>query len=277
VDATLNGSAISVSTNNVSALRLRFGPGDAPAGGITSVFLDGAKVELPPEKPRSDRSWEQIFTRGPKGWTTTEPTGLRKQPGLQGPIDDAFLDRFIFVRPTGKPLHDKTATWQKAEMERAIKEWRRQMRGDAIVKDDKDITERDIQSAHLILWGDPASNTLIAKVQPKLPLTWDAKTLSLGKEKFDASAHMPSLVYPNPLNPKRYVVFNSGFTYREYDYLNNARQHAKLPDWAVIDVRVAPNARWPGKVVEADFFNETWQLRPSRKQQVSAETESPRP
>jgi hypothetical protein len=114
-------------------------------------------------------------------------------------------------------------------------------------------------------------------VQPKLPLTWDAKTLSLGKEKFDASAHMPSLVYPNPLNPKRYVVFNSGFTYREYDYLNNARQHAKLPDWAVIDVRVAPNARWPGKVVEADFFNETWQLRPSRKQQVSAETESPRP
>jgi hypothetical protein len=274
VDATLNGSAISVSTSNLSSLRLQFGPGEAPVGGVTSVFLDGAKVELPPRKPLTDRSWEQVFTRGPKGWTAAEPTGLRKQPGLQGPIDDAFLDRFIVVRPTGKPLHDKTAAWQKAEMDRAIKEWRRQMRGDAIVKDDRDITEVDLQSAHLVLWGDPASNTLLAKVLPKLPLTWDAKTLTIGKEKFDATLHMPAMVYPNPLNPRRYVVLNSGFTYREYDYLNNARQHAKLPDWAVIDLRVAPSARWPGKIVAADFFNESWGLKPSRKHQVSAETDS---
>jgi hypothetical protein len=28
--------------------------------------------------------------------------GLRKAPGLQGPIDDAFMDRFVMVRPTRK-------------------------------------------------------------------------------------------------------------------------------------------------------------------------------
>ena len=50
---------------------------------------------------------------------------------------------------------------------------------------------------------------------------------------------MPVLIYPNPLNPKRYVVLNSGFTFREYDYLNNARQVPKLPDYAVIDVERA--------------------------------------
>ena len=49
---------------------------------------------------------------------------------------------------------------------------------------------------------------------------------------------MPVLIYPNPLNPKRYVVLNSGFTFREYDYLNNARQVPKLPDFAVVDVDV---------------------------------------
>ena len=27
--------------------------------------------------------------------------GLRKKHGLQGPIDDAFMERFLFVRPTG--------------------------------------------------------------------------------------------------------------------------------------------------------------------------------
>ena len=47
---------------------------------------------------------------------------------------------------------------------------------------------------------------------------------------------MPILIFPNPLNPERYVVLNSGFTFREYDYLNNARQVPKLPDWAVVDV-----------------------------------------
>jgi hypothetical protein len=55
-------------------------------------------------------------------------------------------------------------------------------------------------------------------------------------------------------------VLNSGFTFREYDQLNNARQVPKLPDYALIDVRTPPSSRWPGKVVLADFFNERWQL-----------------
>ncbi len=36
---------------------------------------------------------------------------LRKAPGLQGPIDDAFMDAFVFVRPTGKPLSDALGAW----------------------------------------------------------------------------------------------------------------------------------------------------------------------
>jgi hypothetical protein len=46
--------------------------------------------------------------------------------------------------------------------------------------------------------------------------------------------------------------------------LNNARQVPKLPDWAVIDITTAANARWPGRVADADFFDEQWQLKPLR-------------
>jgi len=56
------------------------------------------------------------------------------------------------------------------------------------------------------------------------------------------------------------VVLNSGFTYREYDYLNNAREVPKLPDWAIIDTTTPPNSRFPGKVVDANFFDEQWRL-----------------
>ena len=72
------------------------------------------------------------------------------------------------------------------------------------------------------------------------------------------------LIFPNPLNRDRYVVLNSGFTYREYAYLNNARQVPKLPDWAVIDLETPPDTLWPGKVVAADFFNERWELKSRR-------------
>ena len=60
------------------------------------------------------------------------------------------------------------------------------------------------------------------------------------------------------LDPARYIVLNSGFTYREYDYLNNARQVPKLPDYAVIDVSVPVSSRTPGGIVNAGFFDEEW-------------------
>jgi hypothetical protein len=46
----------------------------------------------------------------------------------------------------------------------------------------------------------------------------------VGAQTFPSESHALILIFPNPRNPERYVVLNSGFTYREYDYLNNARQ-----------------------------------------------------
>ncbi len=187
--------------------------------------------------------------------------GLRKKHGLQGPVDDAFMDSFIFVRPTGTAANEKAGAWAKAEMERAIEHWRRHFRGDARVKDDTAITDDDIKSANLVLWGDPSSNSVMAKVAPKLPITWSGSEIKAGAKTFPAADHALICIYPNPLNSERYVVLNSSFTFREYDYLNNARQTPKLPDWAVIDLKTPPNSRYPGAIPAADFFGEKWELK----------------
>ena len=63
---------------------------------------------------------------------------------MQGPIDDAFMDSFIMVRPTGKPLSDKVGAWVAAEQRHAVEHWRRQFRGEARVKEDDAVTEEDI-------------------------------------------------------------------------------------------------------------------------------------
>ncbi len=51
-------------------------------------------------------------------------------------------------------------------------------------------------------------------------------------------------------------MLNSGFTFREYDYLNNARQVPKLPDFAVVDIDVPVSARAPGGIAAVGFFDE---------------------
>ena len=183
-----------------------------------------------------------------------DEAGLVKRHGLTGPIDDAFMDAFVMVRPTGKAANAKVGEWVEKEMKHAVDHWRKQFRGDARVKSDGELTDADIANSNLILWGDPKSNAVLAKVADKLPIKWTDKGVVVGKDTYDAATHAPVLIYPNPLNPEKYVVVNSGFTYREYDYLNNARQAPKLPDYAIIDTTTPPNARFPGKVVRGGFF-----------------------
>lgn len=218
---------------------------------------------------RSDRSFSATFRRTVDRWEQVSPVeppsdSIRKRHGLQGPIDDAFLDAFLFVPPAGNGLHPEPQRWVQSEFDRAVREWHRQMRGDVRIKQAADVTPDDMKKYHLILWGDPQSNPLIAQVLPRLPLQWSAGSLLIGGKSWDSENYVPVMIYPNPAAPDRYVVLNSGVTFREYDYLNNARQVPKLPDWAVIDLRQAPDARWPGRIADADFFDEHWQTKPDR-------------
>ncbi|WP_035612620.1 hypothetical protein [Haloferula sp. BvORR071] len=266
-----------IDATNVGAFTLRFDPGTFPeeigrsfgvdirdaAGGEDARYESAIEGEI--TRP-SDRSLRMSFVRQADGKWRAAPDkaeGLRKKRDLQGPIDDAFMDSFIFVRPTGKAANEKAGAWASAELDRAIREWRKQFRGDVRIKDDTAVTEEDIRSANLILWGDPTSNALMAKVGPQLPLKWDAGNIQAGEKSFPAADHALVCIYPNPLNPERYVVFNSSFTFREYDYLNNARQTPKLPDWAVIDLNTPANSRYPGAIPAAGFFGEKWEFKGS--------------
>jgi dienelactone hydrolase len=265
------GDGVEIKTRNVAALTLHFEPGSCPLEALEkpSVRIDDDEEEISGVPPvLSDRSWTVHFRKKDNVWKVVEKVDdgtLRKRPGLQGPIDDAFLDSFLMVRPTGRPLHDKIGAWTAAEMKHAVEHWRKQFRGEARLKDDSAVTAADIAAHNLVLWGDPGSNKILAQIADKLPIGWDRRQVRVGKETFAAENHVPLLIYPNPLNPKRYVVLNSGFTFREYDYLNNARQTPKLPDFAVIDVNTPPSSRLPGKVVTAGFFDEEWQL-PQREE-----------
>ncbi len=268
IEATLSGhDRIVLHTSGVDAFSLHFAAGDCPLDTLVTPVAELDGKELPLPKVWSDRSWQVFFEReSPEKWrveeTPTDQGILRKRHGLQGPIDDAFMDSFVFVTPSGKPQHDLLGEWVHSEMTRAVKEWRRHFRGDARVKPETTFTEEDSKNHHIVLWGDPSANATLARLLPKLPVTWTKDEITVAGQTYDASHHALAMIYPNPENPERYLVLNSSFTFREYDYLNNARQTPKLPDWAVIDLHTPPSTRYPGKVVAAGFFDELWQWKP---------------
>lgn len=264
VDAEIrNNAPVQAVTQNVAALTLSFPPGLCPFDNSRQpvITIDEQRIAAP--TPLSDRSWTAHFRKLNGKWTLADKAddgALRKRHGSQGPIDDAFMSSFVMVRPTGKALNETVGAWVAAEQERAIQEWRRLFRGEARVKNDDAVNDEDIANSNLLLWGDPVSNKMLARIIDRLPLSWNAQTVKLGAQQFAADQHAPILIYPNPLNPRRYIVLNSGFTFREADHASNARQVPKLPDWAVVDVSVPAARRAPGRIAAAGFFGEQWQL-----------------
>lgn len=263
ISAMLLSGEVDLEADGVTDFTLSFPAGECPLDVQSPVILVVGEQELEAPSPKSDRSWNVSLHKAGGEWRPGKRPAevLRKKHGLQGPIDDAFLDSFIFVRPTGAAWHSQVGNWAASELERAVEHWRRHFRGIARVKDDTAITPADIAGSNLILWGDPASNAVLKKIADKLPIRWSEEHIVAGNEQFPSPSHALIAVYPNPLNPSRYVVLNSSFTFRDYAYLNNARQVPMLPDWAIVDLSTPPGTVWPGKIATADFFDERWQLK----------------
>ena len=263
VTAVIDGDhTIKAATSNVSALSFVMDPAAEMINPVmkATVVLDGQTITVP--GAQSNGAWSAHFRKAGAKWAAAEDDAstLRKRHDLQGPIDDAFMDSFLMVRPTGTPLNEAVGAWAKSEQEHAVRLWRTQMRGDASVKDDSSVTDADIAANNLVLWGDPQSNKVLARIIDKLPIHWTAEAVVLGSRRFAAATSAPVMIYPNPLNPAKYIVINSGITFREYAEPNNSLQVAYLPDYAVVDLTTPPDARWPGKIAVAGFFGEKWEL-----------------
>ena len=263
ISAEVTEEGLVVDTKNVSRFIVAL-----PTAGKISVRGDSIDTIIDGQKVTARYSATgAAFLKTMGKWTSqavvdrppTPMVNLTKRPLVCGPIDHAFMSSFLFVRPTGKPLNANVGAWAAAEMEHAIGFWRKVFRGDVRVKDDTALTAEDVANSNLILWGDPGSNAALAKILARLPLQWTRDKLTLAGQTYDATQHVPILIYPNPANPSRYLVLNSGVTFREEALLTNAQQTPKLPDWAVIDLRTPPDTKWPGLVLDAGFFDEAWQ------------------
>ena len=254
VHATMSEDAIAVSTRNVSALRLS--PADLAAGHIRSIEIDGETIAV---QMKTTHPSLAFMKRGGR-WSAGSLAGLRKKPGIQGPIDDALFGPMLAVSGTGAAWNEGAEKWSRQELQRFRDCWGRYFRAALPETTDAQISPDDIRQKNLYLFGDPGSNAVLRRILNKLPLRWTRESITIKGKTYSAADHLPLLIFPNPENQNRYVVIDTGMSFSRADQEgSNAQQYPHLPDYAVI--RIDPDHFTDDRKKDtelAGFFDESW-------------------
>lgn len=262
-----DGSTAVVTTSNVAAILLgREVANDVELDGVRLPLRDAGDGLLPDVYYlRSGEEW-RLLSYGESRAFQSNPD-LRKRHGLQGPIDDAFMSSFVVVKGDGTPWsehHQKYADWSFARFE---KEWDKWMRGALPVVEANELSEETLASSHLVLFGDPGSNPLIAKVLPDLPIEWTQESLKVAGTTYDPEAHAAVLIFPNPLNPRKYVVLNTGHTFHTDAFKGtNALLYPRLGDIAVLKLSDDGKGGFKEETAWAGLFDTNWELGESARE-----------
>ncbi|MCA1686444.1 MAG: esterase family protein, partial [Planctomycetia bacterium] len=194
VDAEVKGDRVVVhKAENVAVLAVDRHAAHKIAFGGQEFDLEGAvKGLLPNVYFRADGAgdgWRQLDYKESRAVEENADRGKRR--GLQGPIDDAFTGPFLCVRGTGDPWSPTVERWSTARLDQFARDWAVFLRGDVRIKNDTQVTDEDVENYHLILFGDPGSNRLIARVLNGLPFTWTRTELTLGGQTYAPGTHAP--------------------------------------------------------------------------------------
>jgi hypothetical protein len=268
VDATADApsGSIDVRTENVTRLELLadLAPLEGPPRAVT---IDGLRVDLTEGAPLEFARDEAGGWRQPRGEAGPEARVAFPPPksgALEGPVEHAFMSSFVVVEPSGDSpcgaaAHDAARAFAST--------WRARFGLPPRTKRDVDVTDADVAAHGLVLFGGPAENALTARVAGSLPVSVGPGGVTLGGRTY-AGAHVGvKLCYPNPLDPRRYVVVVAGTTPESYADVNVRfgnwfdwvpYEHRSHFDYAVFDDLTV--GRSPETFLVWGFFGERWEL-----------------
>ena len=142
------------------------------------------------------------FRRGAKGW---QPGHLAvadgaKRRGAEGPIAAALAARHLYVYGTADTPAEEEVK-RRRELAVAAAEWsspRERLSVSFAVKSDRQVTARDLETSHLVLFGTAGTNELIARYADRFPVMLERSAADYG------------LVFVAPVDHGRYAVVSSG-------------------------------------------------------------------
>ncbi|NUQ00691.1 MAG: alpha/beta fold hydrolase, partial [Armatimonadetes bacterium] len=261
IDARVDGQQIAVTTVNVQRLRLDLSDRLLDRAAPVDVTVDG----LPAYQGPVPSDGALRLGRVGEGWqAVARPAGREKNPTVGGPLEHAFMSRFLLVCGTAGDRRENEVNRRMTEqLAEKWRRWGREQR--ARVKMDWEVTEQDIAESNLICFGGPASNRFVRRINDRLPIRLTPEGVVAGQELFAGQDVGVKLCYPNPLNPDRYVCVFGGVSW-EGTYDINGR-FGNWFDWGVFDDRnwfdfsiFDAHTQSPETHLMVGYFDQDWRL-----------------
>ncbi len=217
------------------------------------VTVNGSAAFRAPTGPQT------FFARTEGQWGVVKeryPAGLVKKHCVSGPIQDVFMGEPVLM------VYGTAEASDAARSQRMVDAAVQQLFGPGDGshtlhtpferKADRDVSAADIGDKHLVLFGTPAQNLLVRKIAERLPARFLADGVEIAGKPYRGESVGVVLVYPNPLNPERYVLllpenYSGG---RAWTY----------PDYLVVKTMKGPKGLTQ-QVLTQGTFDARWQVR----------------
>ncbi|MBI1932417.1 MAG: prolyl oligopeptidase family serine peptidase [Ignavibacteriales bacterium] len=132
-----------------------------------------------------------------------------KNPEIEGPISEVTTTPFAIVIGTSSKdtLMNKLCRIKATEF---VSYWKNWQKYEPRVFLDTELSEIDMAKYSLILYGDAEANLITKKIGNKIPLKISSSNIEISGKVFEAKDACVQMVYPHPLNDKRYVTVIGG-------------------------------------------------------------------
>ncbi|MHB1000615.1 MAG: carboxylesterase family protein [Armatimonadota bacterium] len=239
----LDGNIVRASTENISAFRLNLC--DAPLDPTLPVTIEcNGEIFL-----------SDLITECHIDIDLAEPLegDLLKRKGLEGPVFDAFSSKFAIVYGTQTDNEELRDSLRCAGECAAY--WSDWADIDIPIFADHEIDDDVISVYNLLLIGDDRTNSLISRVNDKLPVRFSEGGITVRNTELSGELGIIE-VYPNPLNMDRYIVLIGS---RSPEVLMKAvKSYRDMPDFGVISMRTEISK--PQTFEAYGYFNGKWEL-----------------
>jgi predicted esterase len=262
LDASISGSDVQVSTENVLSYTLELDESPLAAQESVTVHHDGALVYAGPPVELTVFATISTMDNSITGWSTVDtlPAALHKTAAVEGPFGHAFESPFLVVYGTqgGQMQRDR------GEADTFCGDWNSWMKASISSIPDSSVTQSQRQNFNLILFGTAESNSITGSIAPGLPFSVTEETIQCNGEAYDGNEYGLFAIYPNPDYPSRYVVIChgqiQGATEKKMESLP-----WYWPDFVVFNttstppLSVQPPSRYlAGVFADAGFFSQYW-------------------
>ena len=192
------------------------------------------------------------------------PSKIHKRPEIEGSLADGTNKPFAVVIGTSS-TDSVTRKLCAMKAHEFINDWKEWQKFEPRVFKDSELSDVDMAKYSLILYGGADANLVTKKLIDKIPLEITPEKFVLGEQEFKAKDAVVNMIYPNPMNPDRYVSIIAANSPTGMYFLNQNQNNTERYDFYIAD-GCLPNRRsgHPQEKVQvaAGIFDYNWQVNP---------------